>query len=90
MVGSSHGFVFTGLLREEFYRIYRISQEKYFFLTDLVARREPMEHALKMSDRLKNGASHLQEGMLLSQGNDKSGRINTLTLLDLLFVRNDG
>jgi hypothetical protein len=49
-----------------------------------------MEHALKMSDRLKNGASHLQEGMLLFQGNDKSGRINTLTLLDLLFVRNDG
>jgi hypothetical protein len=44
---------------EEFYRIYRISQEKYFFLTDLVARREHMEHALKMSDRPKNGASHL-------------------------------
>ncbi|MCS0706096.1 hypothetical protein ACFOY5_15115 [Massilia aurea] len=38
---------------EEFYRIYRISQEKYFFLTDLVARREHMEHALKMSDRSK-------------------------------------
>jgi hypothetical protein len=49
-----------------------------------------MEHALKMFDRLKNGASHLQEGILLFQGNDKSGRSNTLTLLDLLFVPNDG
>jgi hypothetical protein len=58
-------------------------------LTDLVARREHLERQIKPIDRAENGFNTLKGVGLLLWGNDKSGRINTLTLLDLLFVRND-